>query len=195
MSRLAFLIGFKGQDPSEVPPDAAKENLKGVFTCKKSVADFLGITPQVYVPKADNLIDRKGYSKSVMKSVGGAAAAYTTIIVAAGKITYAPDSSPRARTVILKTGAKALKAYRTLSLTFPSNLSVAQIGEALAEYIPSGKIQTTAGNPTATEIFPQYTIKGGKTYSLMSKAEAVTSTAVTVPSTPAEQTTLLNTAK
>jgi hypothetical protein len=191
MARLSFLVGFKGQDPSEKPADASKENLKGVFTCKKSVADFLGISTKVYVPSGVNVVPRKEYTKSVMKSVSGAPPAYTVITVAAGEVVYSPDSSARAKTVILKTGAKGVKAYRTLSLTFPSNMTVSQIGEALAEYIPTSTIQTTAGAPSATEIFPQYTIKGGRTYPLMAKAAAKTSTSVTAPETPAEQTAVV----
>lgn len=195
MARLAFLIGFKGQDPSEKPPDSAKENLIGVFTCKTTVATFLGIETKAYVAKAENVRERKSYTKNVMKSVGGAAPALVDVIVPAGEIIYTPTSSARARTVILKTGAKANKANRTISLTFPSNVTVAQIGEALAEYIPATKIQVTATKPSSTEIYPQFSIKGGRTYSLLPKAEAEASTNVTAPDTPAEQTTVVTAAK
>ncbi len=148
MSRLAFLVGFKGQDPGEKPADAAKENLVGCFTCTSRVADFLGIVAQKYIPSGEANRDRKGYTKSVIGADGTA----KDIPVAAGKITYTPDASPRAKTVILKTGAKAKKTNRTISLTFPSNMTVSQIGEALAEYIPDTKIQLTSTPPSATEI-------------------------------------------
>jgi hypothetical protein len=194
VARLGFLIGYKGQDPSEIPKDIAKENLLGVFTCKQSVAIFLGMEALAYVPSGAKRT-RAGYVKSVMKSVNGAAPAYTDVTVEAGEIDYAPDSSPRAKTVILKTGLKAKKTYRTLSLTFPSNATVAVIGDALASYIAAGKIQVTSGSPSATEIFPQYTIKGGKTYPLMTKAAAIASTAATAPATKAEQDALIALAK
>ena len=191
MTRLAFLVGFKGQDPSEKPADAASENLVGCFTCTTRVADFLGIIAQKYVPSGEANRDRKQYTKSVLNAAGVA----TDITVPAGKISYTPDASPRAKTVILKTGAKAKKTNRTISLTFPSNMTVSQIGEALAEYIPEGKIQLTSTPPSATEIYPQYTIKGGRTYPLPLKAAAKTSTSVDAPSTAAEQATLLAKAK
>ncbi len=195
MSRLAFIVGFKGQDPSEKPADAAKENLLGVFTCKRSVAVFLGMEAKAYIPSGNNVRTRQAYKKKVMKSVGGAAPTEVTIDIPAGEVVYTPDSSPRARTVILKTGGRALKSYKTLSLTFPSNMTVSQIGEALAEYIATGKIQLTSGTPSVTEIFPQFTIKGGRTYSLMSKAVAETSLNVDAPETPAEQEALVKKAK
>jgi hypothetical protein len=74
-------------------------------------------------------------------------------------------------------------------------MTVSQIGEALAEYIPDGKIQRTATAPSATEIYPQYTIKGGKTYPLPLKAAAESSTNVDAPATTAEQAALLAKAK
>lgn len=191
MGRLAFLVGFRAQDPSEKPPDAALENLVGTFTCTTRVADFLGIVAKQYVPSGEANRDRKGYTKSVIAADGTA----KDITVTAGKISYTPDASPRAKTVTLKTGAKAKKTNRTISLTFPSGLTVSQIGEALAEYIPDGKIQRTATAPSATEIYPQYTIKGGRTYPLPLKADAETSISVDAPDTKAEQTALLEKAK
>lgn len=191
MSRLAFLVGYKGQDPSEKPKDAALENLLGCFTCKAQVANFLDIQTMQFVPTSEPTRDRKGYTKSVLNAAGVA----TDITVEAGKISYAPSAGPRAKTVTLKTGAKAKKTNRTISLTFPSGLTVSQIGEALAEYIPDGKIQRTAAAPSATEIYPQYTIKGGRTYPIPLKAAAEASTSVDAPGTPADQAALQAKAK
>jgi hypothetical protein len=191
MPRLAFLIGYRGQDPSEKPKDAALENLVGTFTCTTRVADFLGIVAKQYVPSGEANRDRAAYTKSVI----GADGQPKDIEVTAGKIAYTPDASPRAKTITLKTGAKAKKTNRTISLTFPSSLTVSQIGEALAEYIPDGKIQRTATAPSATEIYAQYTIKGGKTYPLPLKTDAETSTGVDAPDTKAEQAAVLAKAK
>jgi hypothetical protein len=191
MGRLAFILGYKGQDPSETPKDAALENLVGTFTCTTRVANFLDIVTKQYVPSGEANRDRQGYTKSVI----GADGQPKDIIVAAGKIAYTPDAAPRAKTVILRTGAKAKKANRTISLTFPSGVTVSQIGEALAEYIPDGKIQRTAAAPSATEIYPQYTIKGGRTYPLPLKADAESSTNVDAPDTKAEQAAVLAKAK
>lgn len=191
MGRLAFIIGYKGQDPSETPKDAALENLVGTFTCKTRVADFLGIVDKQYVPSGEANRDRKEYTKNVI----GADGQKKNVIVPAGKISYTPDAGPRAKTVTLKTGDKAAKTNRIITLTFPSNVTVSQIGESLAEYIPEGKIQRTAAAPSATEIYPQYTIKGGKTYPLPLKADAETSTNVDAPDSKAEQAALLAKAK
>ena len=191
MGRLAFIIGYKGQDPSENPADAALENLVGTFTCTTRVANFLDIVAKQYVSSGEANRDRKAYTKNVILADGQK----KDVPVAAGKIAYTPDASPRAKTVTLKTGDKAKKTNRTISLTFPSNVTVSQIGEALAEYIPDGKIQRTAAAPSATEIYPQYTIKGGKTYPLPLKADAETSTSVDAPDSKAEQAALLAKAK
>ncbi len=189
MTRLAFMVGFKGQDRSEKPADAAKENLIGYFSCEKRVAVFLGIE-SLYAKSVKRT--RASYTKNVL--VNGVA---TDKVVEAGDVDYMPSTKARSRTVVLKTGAKAKKTNRTLSLTFPSTMSVAQIGEALAEYIPDGKIQppTSSAAPAATEIYPQFTIKGGRTYPLMLKAAAETSTSVDAPATDAEQVTLAAKAK
>jgi hypothetical protein len=191
MARLAFIIGYKGQDPSETPKDAALENLVGTFTCTTRVANFLDIVAKQYVPSGEPNRERKGYTKSVI----GADGQPKEITVQPGKITYTPDAAPRAKTVILRTGAKAKKTNRTISLTFPSNVTVSQIGESLAEYIPDGKIQRTAAAPSATEIYPQYTIEGGRTYPLPLKADAESSTNVDAPDTKAEQAAVLAKAK
>jgi len=191
MGRLAFLIGYRGQDQSETPKDAALENLTGTFTCTTRVADFLGIVAKQYVPSGEANRDRKAYTKSVIGADGVA----KDIEVPAGKIAYTPDAAPRAQTVILRTGAKAKKTNRTVSLTFPSGVTVSQIGESLAEYIPDGTIQRTSAAPSATEIYPQYTIKGGRTYPLPLKTDAETSTSVDAPDTKAEQKAILEKAK
>lgn len=158
MTRIAFMVGYKGQDPSEKPADSAKENLLGYFTCELRVAKFLGIDT-LYAKSVTRTRDE--YTKSVL--VGGVA---TDKTVPAGDTKFVPDSSARARTVILKTGMSAKKTKRTLSVTFPSKMTVAQIGEALAEYIPDGTVQRGITVPSATEIYPQYKIKGGRTYPL-----------------------------
>jgi hypothetical protein len=191
MGRLAFIIGYRGQDQSETPKDAALENLVGTFTCTTRVADFLGIVEKQYVPSGEANRDRKGYTKSVI----GADGQPKDIVVPAGKRAYTPDAAPRAQTVILKTGAKAKKTNRTISVTFPSGVTVSQIGESLAEYIPDGKIQRTSAAPTASEVYPQYTIKGGRTYPLPLKADAESSTGVDAPDTKAEQAAILAKAK
>lgn len=187
MTRLAFMAGYKGQDPSEKPADAAKENLLGYFTCETRVAKFL---------KIDTLYSRTvkrtraAYTKSVMIAGVG-----TEKTIPAGEIEFVPDTRARSRTVILKTGMSALKTKRTLSLTFPSKMTVAQIGEALAEYIPDATIQRGATAPSNSEIYPQYKIKGGRTYPLPLKIDAESSLSVDAPSTPAEQAALASKAK
>ncbi|WP_341740074.1 hypothetical protein [Microcoleus sp. CAWBG640] len=183
MTRLAFMVGYKSQDPSEEPPDAPKENLLGYFTCTDRVAKFLKI--ETLFAKAVER-DRKGYTKSIIKADGTTA----DKVVNAGKIMSLPSTKSRSRAVVLRTGAKAKKTKRTITVTFPSNMTVAQIGEALAEYIPDTVIQRTTGNPSATEIYAQYSIKGGRTYPIPLKAAAEASPEVDAPATDAEQATV-----
>lgn len=188
MGRLAFMFGYKGQDNSESPTDAPKENLIGYFTCSERVAKFLKIETLFAKPVER---DRKGYTKSVLNAQG----APVEKTVAAGKILSLASAKARSRAVVLRTGAKAKKTNRTITLTFPSSLSVAQIGEALAEYIPDTVIQRTASTPSATEIYPQYSLKGGRTYPIPLKAAAEASPEVNAPATDEEQKTVAAVAK
>lgn len=191
MSRLVFVFGRKGQDPGEKPADTAKENLLSVMTCKARTANFLDIVSAQY-QATGVLRPRKGYTKSVLNAAGTP----VDITVQAGDITYMPPNGAMAKTVTLKTGAKTAVAgqkpnYRTIAMTFAANVTVGQIAEFLAEIIPETKIQRTATAPSATEIFPQFTIKGGRTYPIGLKAAAEASTEVDVPSNSAEQAALL----
>ncbi|MEG4323693.1 MULTISPECIES: hypothetical protein [unclassified Microcoleus] len=195
MSRLVYVFGRKGQDPSEKPPDAAKENLLSVMTCKTRTAEFLDIGALQY-KSTGAMRPRKQYTKSVLGANGTA----TSIQVPAGEVIYMPSTKAMAKTVTLKTGAKTTVTgqksnYRTIAMTFGASVTVGQIAEFLAEIIPEVKIQRTAALPSATEIFPQFTIKGGRTYPIGLKAAAETSVDVDVPNTPAEQEALLGKAK
>jgi len=61
--------------------------------------------------------------------------------------------------------------------------------------IPDATVQRGTTLPSASEIYPQYKIKGGRTYPLPLKVEAEASLNVDAPSTPAEQATLVGKAK
>lgn len=196
MSRLVFVFGRKGQDPGEKPADAAKENLLTTMTCQSRTATFLNIVSQQYQPTG-TLRARKGYTKSVINNLGVA----VNITVLAGEISYLPPSKALGKTVLLKTGLKTpgsvtQKAnYRTIALTFGTAVTVGQIAEFLAEIIPDTIIQRGGNAPSVSEIFPQFTIKGGRTYPIGLKAAAEAGTDVNVPSTPAEQAVVVTLAK
>lgn len=191
MSRLVYIFSRKAQDPSEKPADAAEENLLSTMTCTAKAANFLGITDKQYsgsVPR-----ERKAYAKQILDAAG----AEKLVQVPAGQITFMPSSRAGAKTVFLKTGMKSTvkKNHRTLSLTFGSSVTVGQIAEFLAEIIPATKIQRTSTAPSATEIFPQFSLKGGRTYPIGLEPQAEESVEVNVPETPAEQAAVVAQAK
>lgn len=196
MSRLVFIFSRKGQDPGEKPADPAKETLLTTMTCQTRTANFLGIAAQAYQPTGA-LRPRKGYTRSVLDAAGLA----KSVVVPAGEASYLPPSKALGKTVTLKTGLKTPGSatqkpnYRIISMTFGTAVTVGQIAEFLAEVIPDTVIQRTTGAPSATEIFAQFTLKGGRTYPIGLKASAEASTDVNVPSTPAEQATVVTTAK
>ncbi|MCC3410108.1 MAG: hypothetical protein JGK17_32160 [Microcoleus sp. PH2017_10_PVI_O_A] len=188
MSRYIFNFIRKGQ----ADKDDTKENLIGLMSCNARVARFLDITTSPAIPTGNAKRPRKSFKKQYIKKDGTRG----ELTVAAGENTYLPAARALARKVTLKTGAKTLKGKQTLSLTVSSGMTVAQIAEMLAEIIPEGKIQrgSTGTAPSATEIFPEFTVKGGRTYPIPLKATAETGTGVDVPDTAAAGDTAIGAA-
>jgi hypothetical protein len=186
MARYAFLVkytkknGTSGTDP-----------LRTTCSCVSSVAEFLGIKDRVYTPSEGDLVDRAAYKREYTKADGTKG----TLDVEAGKQVYLANDKAGARQIQLKTGAKTSGGTKkTLSFTFPSFLTVAEIADALGELIPSGKVATT-GTTGASEVEPFFTIKGGRTYPIVPSATATASTATAVATTEAAQVTIATTTK
>ena len=187
MGRYSYLVKYTRAGTGGTGTDAHRTSC----SCIKRVADFLGITDRVYTPSEGDLADRAGYAREYTKADGTVG----TATVAAGKRIYLANSRAGAKKIQLTTGAKTTKGTRkTLSLTFPSFMSVAEIADALGELIPTGKISTTA-TVGAAEIEPFFSIVGGRTYPIMANAAAVASTATDVATTEPEQVTIVTTTK
>jgi hypothetical protein len=190
-SRVGFWVSYKAQDPEEgtkpgdAPVTAAKENMFSSFSCELHVANFLDITAL-----AGQVVKRtvKGYEKTISK-LGVTPVVNKTFT--AKEVDRMCSVKPKAKTVMLTTGAKTAKGTnRTLSLTFPSAMTIPQIAETLAETIPATKIQRgSTSAPSVTEIYPKFKVKGGGTYAIPTKEAAETSTNVDVPDTVAAQQT------
>jgi hypothetical protein len=181
MARYAYLVKYTREGTG------GTKQYRTTFNCAERVAKFFEIEGLVYTPSPEDVVDRAGYTREYTKADGTVG----SVTVAAGKIVYKGNSSRACgKKVFVTTGAKTTKGTRkTLALTFPSFLSVAEISDALGEIIPSGKIATTA-TVGASEIAPFFTIRGGGTYAIMTKTAADASTKTDVATTEAEQTAL-----
>lgn len=187
MGRFAFLIKYTARGQSGTGTDVYRTSC----SCVERVADFLGIRDRVYTPSEGDLVERAEYTRNYIKADGTEG----SVEVPAGSRVYLANDQAGAKKVKLVTGERTTKGTKkTLSFSFPSFLSVAQIADALGELIPSGKIATTA-TVGATEIGPFFSIAGGRTYPIVPSATAVASTATAVATTEATQVTITTTTK
>jgi len=181
MGRYAYLVKYTREGTG------GTKQYRTTFNCAERVAKFFEIEGLVYTPSPEDVVDRAGYTREYTKADGTVG----SVTVPAGKIVYKGNSSRACgKKVFVTTGAKTTNGTKkTLALTFPSFLSVAEISDALGEIIPAGKIATTA-TVGANEIAPFFTIRGGGTYAIMTKTAADASTKTDVATTEAEQTAL-----
>ncbi len=187
MGRYSFLFKFTRPGTGGTGTDAYRSS----FSCIRRVAEFLDITDKVYTPSEGDQADRAGYTRSYTKADGTTG----TVTVAAGKRTYLANSRAGAKKIQLTTGGKTTQGTkRTLSFTFPSFATVAEITDALGEIIPSGKISRT-GTVGASEIEPFFSIKGGGTYAIIPNPAAIADTQKEEDTTEAEQVTIVTTTK
>jgi hypothetical protein len=184
MARTSFLVKYKDKGQSGTGTDFYRTTC----SCIPRVAKFLDMLAKQYVPNLADVVDRAGYTRTHVKPDGTDG---EPIEVAEGKRNYLAYGKANARTVFLTRGGKTGKDNkRKLSFTFPSYLGIAEIGDALADIIPASKINRD-GNTAATDIEPFFTVKGGGTYPIPTKAEADATTDLDAADTPAEEVTLL----
>ena len=185
MARYPYLVKY-----TRSGGEGGTKQYRTTFNCIRRVAEFLGIEGFVYTPSAEDEVDRAEYTREYPKADGTVG----SVTVPAGKVIYKGNSSRACgKKIFVTTGAKTTKGTKkTLSLTFPTTLSVAEISDALGELIPPGKIART-GTVSATEIEPFFTILGGGTYAIMTQAAAEAATKTDVATTEAEQATIATT--
>ncbi|MBW4678402.1 MAG: hypothetical protein KME52_31820 [Desmonostoc geniculatum HA4340-LM1] len=167
----------------------------GYFSCRLNVARFLDIENKTFngtiygakrnytAERSLTLADGTTLSKSAANTDGKNAGEPVPIRRTVG-----------GRSVIIKTGKQIgvpvtgkPKRYHTISFAFPLWATVPTIAEALGELIPTTKIKTT---PTASDVYPNFTIKGGGTYGIMQAGAAISSATVsTVPATLKQRVT------
>lgn len=196
MARVPFLLKFTKKVPGEGAAAATDKAVRTTFSCVKAVQKKLDIPEEsVFIPNADNTVDRKGYTRKYENAAGEEVSAKS---VADGKIPYLAYGKANSRQVFLKmlktaaTGATKAK-YRTLAFTFPSAVNVALIGEALAEIIPESK--RDMGTLSAGNVESFFYVKGGRAYPLPTAAKAETGSAANVAETEAEVKAVLDTTK
>lgn len=183
MTRCSYLFEY----PETLPgPTAVVVFHRSTFSCVPRVADFLAIRNQQYIADLSDKVDRAQYTRSYYKADGTVA----SVVVPAGKKTYNAYSKANAKQVTLKTGPSVTGKRRTLTFTFPSHLTVADIGDALAELLPAEKVASTVA-ATPVQVEPFYTIVGGNTYPLKSLVQAEATPFPNLAKTPAEEVTIL----
>jgi hypothetical protein len=185
--RLPFLVKYTRSGAGGTGTDTYRTTC----SCTPAVADFLNIRDRMYTPSEADLATRAGYTREYTKPDGTKGQA----TVAEGKRVYLANTRAGKKTVILTTGGKTTKGTRrTLSITFPSFLNVAEIADALGELIPTGKVATSA-TVQATEVEPSFKLLGGRSYPIVKSADAIASTATDVAISEAEQVTIVTTTK
>jgi hypothetical protein len=190
MARINLIIKYQGKDST----GTGTALYRSTCNCVLRVAKFLKIDGKAYTPTPGaDMADRASYARDYYDATG----TKQSVTVAAGKFVYAPDDKARGKAVELTTGLKTTgKNNSKLTITFPSFLTVADIGDCLGEIIPPGSIQRTAGTaPGATEIYPFFKIKGGRTYPIPLAATVTGTTTPDVGMTEAEQAEIATTTK
>jgi hypothetical protein len=179
---------------NKTPGDAGRVNPDpfGYFSCRLNAARFLDIDQL-----DTNLIvvrEKKAYDRSLVLADGTILKQSATN--SDGKVAksdYVLSVASRgSRSVILKTGKKTPNTsgliYHTLTFRFPSWATIWCIADALGEIIPTTKIKNDA---TATDVFPYFTVKGGRKYPIMLKSDAEDESGATVAKTKAQAELLL----
>ena len=178
----------------KTPGDAGRVNPDpfGFFSCRLNAARFLDID------KLDtNLIisrEKKAYTRTLVLADGTVLkqSADNSDGLVAGSLITLSVGAKGSRSVILKTGKKTLNPsgliYHTLTFRFPSWATIWTIADALGEIIPTTKIKSDA---SPTDVFPFFTVKGGRKYPIMLKSDAEGNADASVPSTPEEAQALL----
>ena len=181
----------------KTPSDAGRTNPDpfGVFSCRLSAARFLDIDKsninfvisrekEAYT-RTLTLVDGTVLKQSAENSDGKVASSLITL----------PIGGKGSRSVILKSGKKTKadgNIYHTLTFRFPAWATVWCISDALGEIIPETKIKSDA---TATDVFPYFTVKGGRRYPIMAKTAAKDNADAAVATNETEGQALLAQAK
>lgn len=177
----------------KTPGDAGRTKADpfGVFSCRLNVARFLDIDKLNI-----NLIisrDKEAYTR-VLTLVDGTILKRSTEDSdgqVAKSLISLPIGGRGSRSVILKSGKKTKPnglIYHTLTFRFPAWATVWCIADALGTLIPTTKIKSDA---TPTDVFPYFTVKGGRRYPIMDKAAAQGNTDAVVPLNEGEAQTAL----
>jgi hypothetical protein len=183
MPRCSFLYEYSETTPG---PTQVVVFHRSTYSCVPRVADFFEVKNLQYVADPDDKVDRAQYTRSYFKADGTTG----TVNVPAGEKVYNAYAKPNAKTVRLRTGRNAAGKKRTLTFTFPSYLTVSDIGDALSELLPATKVATT-GAATPQQVEPFYTIVGGNTYPLKTVTQAEATNFPNLAKTPAEEITIL----
>lgn len=161
----------------------------GFFSCRMNVARFLDIDKLAF----DLIINRKrnAYTRGTMLVDGTILKSTENGSQIAESLITLPVGSKGSRSVIIKSGKKTKAGgliYHTLTFRFPSWATVWCISDALGEIIPAGKLKS---DPTESDVFPFFTVKGGRTYPIMEKQAAEGNADAAVPATVEEANQLL----
>jgi hypothetical protein len=181
----------------KTPGDAGRTNADpfGVFSCRLSAARFLDIDKsninlvisreKAAYTRTLTLVDGTVLKQSAENSDGQVATSLITL----------PIGGKGSRSVILKSGKKTKlegNIYHILTFRFPAWATIWCISDALGEIIPETKIKSDA---TATDVFPYFTVKGGRTYPIMSKTAAKGNADASVATNQTEAQALLTQAE
>lgn len=194
MGREAFLVFFKQQVTDTKEKTTTTQNTTTVITMIDRVAKFLGLDNASNRLTLDlkNTKKRAGYKKKGWKKdeAGEWVQEEMEIPEAEIPITFSSKARTNKITLFVRGKGANAKSQKQVTVTAPATLTVAQIADALGDLIPTSKRGTTA-----TDLYPYFSINGGRRYPIPTKAQAEATPEVNVPDTQAEIQTVLSTAE
>lgn len=193
MARSAFLVYFEQKVYNSKTKTTTTQKTATAMTCIDRVAKALDLDAGERALKFSLVQKRKkaAFKKNVWTKDAEGNWLVSQVDMPETEINYVFSSRARKNKVTLYLRGKGTnKSQRTLTFTAPATLTVAQIGDALADLIPATKRGTGVD-----DILPVFSINGGRQYPLPSKSEADATPEVNVPDTQAEAQTIISTAE
>ncbi|HYW20321.1 MAG TPA: hypothetical protein VE956_13625 [Nodularia sp. (in: cyanobacteria)] len=155
----------------------------GYFSCRSNVTRFLDLNQFVIRGNIKKQIESKVRDFTIVDSGANSyAVSPENTNAVANERTYTFRKYRTGKSIRIITGLKTTnKNPRTIGFLFPRWADITSISDALGTIIPPGKMSITPGT---TEIFPEFSLKGGGTYAIALNAAAQASSTAEVALNP-----------
>ena len=156
------------------PAVGGNYTIGGFFSCTENAAKFLDIDEIDNIPSQGIIIKREKHQRTSARA--GDDGAPTTIEVGESFVMKSFPKNPGRNVIIVRTNDEIessksktkTKPKHTISFAFPGWATSLDIADALGSIIPENKIGSGQN-----QIQQSFTRKGGRSYPIMSRAEAI----------------------